>query len=206
MTRLFLVRHGQSEWNAAGRIQGQIDIQLDETGCRQAELIADRLAAEPVAAVYSSPLLRAKSTAEAIADRFHLPVQLDLRLMEYDFGVISGSTWHEVVENHPEFASRWLEDPWAVPVADSEGRVNFAARVMSAMQDILAQHPAEQVVVVAHGGTFGVYLTAMLGMDLNRRHPFHFGNTSLSLVEVRDDAFHIHYLNNTCHLLTGRLR
>jgi len=77
---------------------------------------------------------------------------------------------------------------------------------MSAMQDILAQHPAEQVVVVAHGGTFGVYLTAMLGMDLNRRHPFHFGNTSLSLVEVRDDAFHIHYLNNTCHLSNGRVR
>jgi 2,3-bisphosphoglycerate-dependent phosphoglycerate mutase len=206
MTRLLLVRHGQSEWNAAGRIQGQIDIQLDETGCQQAQLIADRLAAEPVAAVYSSPLLRAKSTAEAIADRFHLPVQLDPRLMEYDFGVISGSTWTDVVENHPEFASRWLEDPWAVPVAGSEGRVNFAARVMSAVQDILAQHPAEQVAVVAHGGTFGVYLTAMLGLDLNRRHPFHFGNTSLSLVEVRDDAFHIHYLNNTCHLLDGRVR
>jgi len=206
MTRLFLVRHGQSEWNAAGRIQGQIDIQLDETGCQQAQIIADRLAAEPVAAVYSSPLLRAKSTAEAIAARFQLPVQLDPRLMEYDFGVISGSTWADVVENHPEFASRWLEDPWAVPVADSEGRVNFAARVMSAVQDILAQHPAEQVVVVAHGGTFGVYLMAMLGMDLNRRHPFHFGNTSLSLVEVRDDAFHIHYLNNTCHLLNGRGR
>jgi broad specificity phosphatase PhoE len=206
MTRLFLVRHGQSEWNAAGRIQGQIDIQLDETGCQQAQLIADRLADEPVAAVYSSPLLRAKSTAEAIAERFHLPVQLDPRLMEYDFGVISGSTWHDVVENHPEFASRWLEDPWAVPVVGSEGRVNFAARVMSAVQDILAQHPAEQVAVVAHGGTFGVYLTAMLGLDLNRRHPFHFGNTSLSLVEVRDDTFHIHYLNNTCHLLNGRVR
>ena len=206
MTRLFLVRHGQSEWNAAGRIQGQIDIQLDETGCQQAQIIADRLAAEPVAAVYSSPLLRAKSTAEAIAARFQLPVQLDPRLMEYDFGVISGSTWADVVENHPEFASRWLEDPWAVPVVDSEGRANFAARVMSAVQDILAQHPAEQVVVVAHGGTFGVYLTAMLGMDLNRRHPFHFGNTSLSLVEVRDDAFHIHYLNNTCHLSNGRVR
>ena len=206
MTRLLLVRHGQSEWNAAGRIQGQIDIQLDETGRQQAQLIADRLAAEPVAAIYSSPLQRAKATAEAIADRFNLPVQLDPRLMEYDFGVISGSTWKDVVENHPEFASRWLEDPWAVPVADSEGRVNFAARVMSAVQDIMAQHPAEQVVVVAHGGTFGVYLTAMLGMDLNRRHPFHFGNTSLSLVEVRDGAFHIHYLNNTCHLLNGRVR
>jgi broad specificity phosphatase PhoE len=206
MTRLLLVRHGQSEWNAAGRIQGQVDIKLDETGRQQAELIADRLAVEPVAAIYSSPLQRAKVTADVIAARFNLPVTLDSRLMEYDFGVISGSTWHDVVENHPEFASRWLEDPWAVAVADSEGRVNFAARVMSAVQDITAQYPAEQVVVVAHGGTFGVYLTAMLGLDLNRRHPFHFGNTSLNLVEVRDGAFHIHYLNNTCHLLNGQTR
>jgi broad specificity phosphatase PhoE len=206
MTRLLLVRHGQSEWNAAGRIQGQIDIQLDKAGLQQAQRIADRLADETVAAIYSSPLQRAKVTADAIAVRFNLPVKLDPRLMEYDFGVISGSTWNDVVENHPEFASRWLEDPWAVPVTGSEGRVNFAARVMSAVQDMVAQHPAEQVVVVAHGGTFGVYLTAMLGLDLNRRHPFHFGNTSLSLVEVRDGAFHIHYLNNTCHLLNGQTR
>jgi broad specificity phosphatase PhoE len=206
MTRLLLVRHGQSEWNAAGRIQGQIDIQLDKAGLQQAQRIADRLADETVAAIYSSPLQRAKVTANAIAVRFNLPVKLDPRLMEYDFGVISGSTWNDVVENHPEFASRWLEDPWAVPVTGSEGRVNFAARVMSAVQDMVAQHPAAQVVVVAHGGTFGVYLTAMLGLDLNRRHPFHFGNTSLSLVEVRDGAFHIHYLNNTCHLPNGQTR
>ena len=206
MTRLLLVRHGQSEWNAAGRIQGQIDIQLDKAGLQQAQRIADRLADETVAAIYSSPLQRAKVTADAIAVRFNLPVKLDPRLMEYDFGVISGSTWNDVVENHPEFASRWVEDPWAVPVTGSEGRVNFAARVMSAVQDMVAQHPAEQVVVVAHGGTFGVYLTAMLGLDLNRRHPFHFGNTSLSLVEVRAGAFHIHYLNNTCHLQNGPAR
>jgi 2,3-bisphosphoglycerate-dependent phosphoglycerate mutase len=206
MTRLLLVRHGQSEWNAAGRIQGQIDIQLDEIGLQQAQLIADRLADEKVAAIFSSPLQRAKATADAIAARFHLPVNLDGRLMEYDFGVIGGSTWKDVEENHPEFASRWLEDPWAVPVGGSEGRVNFGARVMSAVQDISARHPDEQVVVVAHGGTFGVYLTAMLGLDLNRRQPFHFGNASLSLVEVRDGVFHIHYLNNTGHLLNGRAR
>jgi len=204
MTRLLLVRHGQSEWNATGRIQGQVDIGLDEKGTHQAQRVADRLAGETVAAIYSSPLQRARVTADAIAARFNLPVNADARLMEYDFGVISGSTWTDVVENHPEFAERWLEDPWVVPVEGSEGRRNFAARVVSAVQDISARHPAEQVVVVAHGGTFGVYLTAMLGLDLNRRHPFHFGNTSLSLVEVRDGTFHIHYLNNTCHLLNDR--
>jgi broad specificity phosphatase PhoE len=179
---------------------GQTDVELDEIGLQQAQRIADRLEREPIEAIYSSPLLRAKATAEVIAARFNLPVTPDARLMEYDFGVLSGLTWDEVSEHHPELANRWLEDPWAVPVAGSEGRVNFAARVMSAMQDICARYPAEQVAIVAHGGTFGVYLTAMLGLDLNRRHPFHFGNTSLSLVEMREGVFHIHSLNNTCHL------
>ncbi len=200
MTMMHLVRHGRSVWNAAGRIQGQVDIELDEIGLQQAQRVADRLEHEPIAAIYSSPLRRAQMTAEAIAARFDLLVTPDARLMEYNFGVISGMTWEEVTENHPELANRWLEDPWAVPVAESEGRVNFAARVMSAMQDICAQHPAGHVAVVAHGGTFGIYLTAMLGLDLNRRHPFHFGNTSLSQVELREGVFHIHTLNNTCHL------
>jgi broad specificity phosphatase PhoE len=200
MTMMHLVRHGRSVWNAAGRIQGQIDIELDEIGLQQAQRIADRLEREPIAAIYTSPLLRAKATADAIAARFNLPVQSDARLMEYDFGVISGMTWVEVQENHPDLANRWLEDPWAVPLTGSEGRVNFAARVMSAMQDIGGQHSTAHVAIVAHGGTFGIYLTAMLGLDLNRRHPFHFGNTSLSLVEMRAGVFHIHSLNNTCHL------
>jgi broad specificity phosphatase PhoE len=200
MTVMHLVRHGRSVWNTAGRIQGQIDIELDEIGLQQAQRIADRLEHEPITAIYSSPLLRAQATADAIAGRFSLPVTPDARLMEYNFGVISGMTWAEVTESHPELANRWLEDPWAVPVDGSEGRVNFAARVTSAMQDICARHPAEHVAIVAHGGTFGIYLTAMLGLDLNRRHPFHFGNTSLSLVEMREGVFHIHGLNNMCHL------
>ena len=200
MTIMHLVRHGRSLWNAAGRIQGQIDIELDESGLQQAQRIADRLEREPIAAIYASPLLRAKATAEAIAERFNLPVKPDARLMEYGFGVISGMTWAEVKENHPDLANRWLEDPGVVPVTGSEGHANFAARVMSAMQDICTQHPTEHVAIVAHGGTFGVYLMAMLGLDLNRRQPFHFGNTSWSVVEVRDDVFHIHSLNNTCHL------
>jgi probable phosphoglycerate mutase len=200
MTIMHLVRHGQSVWNAAGRIQGQIDIELDEIGLQQAQRIAERLACEPLAAIYSSPLLRARSTAEVIAAKFNLPVTLDARLIEYDFGVISGLTWKEMAETHPELVNRWLEDPWTVPVAGSEGRANFAARVTAAMQDVCARHPVEQVAIVAHGGTFGVYLAAMLGLDLNRRHPFHFGNTSLSLVEIRESVFHVHSLNNTCHL------
>ena len=200
MTQLLLVRHGQSEWNAAGRIQGQADVPLDETGLAQAQRIAERLAGQPVAAIYASPLRRARITAEAIGARHGLLVECDARLMEYQFGVVSGLTWPEVVERQPEFARRWADDAWAVPVEGSEGRAVFAARVTAAMDAIVTRHPDQQVVVVAHGGTFNVYLAVMLGLNVQRRHPFRFGNASLSLVEWRAGVFHINYLNDQCHL------
>lgn len=200
MTRLLLVRHGQSEWNAAGRIQGQADAPLDEVGLAQAQRLAERLRSQPVAAIYASPLQRARVTAEAIGAQLALPVVCDDRLMEYHFGVISGLTWDEVVQQHPEFARRWADDAWAVPIEGSEGRAVFAARVTAAMNDIIARHPDQQVVVVAHGGTFNVYLAVVLGLNLQRRHPFRFGNASLSLVEWRAGVLHINYLNDLCHL------
>jgi broad specificity phosphatase PhoE len=127
-------------------------------------------------------------------------VTCDDRLMEYQFGVVSGLTWDELVVQHPELAKRWADDAWTVPIEGSEGRVNFAARVKAVMDDIIAQHPDQQVAVVAHGGTFNVYLARMLGLDLKRRHPFHFGNTSLSSLEVKNGVFSVHFLNDTCHL------
>jgi broad specificity phosphatase PhoE len=183
-----------------GRIQGQVDIPLDPVGLQQAERVAQRLQSLPIDAIYSSPLQRARATAEALAVRINLPVVYDERLMEYDFGVVSGLTWEGVVANHPELVKRWADDAWAVPIEGSEGRINFAARVQAVMDDVIAQYPDRQVVVVAHGGTFAVYLAKMLGLDLQRRHPFHFGNTSVSLVEVDQGVFHIHFLNDKCHL------
>jgi len=200
MTRLLLVRHSRSAWNSEGRIQGQADIPLDEIGLQQAQRVAERLKAQPIDVFYSSPLQRARATAEVLAEKIDLPITCDARLMEYDFGVISGLTWEGVVANHPEFARRWDDDAWAVPIAGSEGRVHFAARVMAVMNDIIARHPEQQVAIIAHGGTFNVYLAKMLGLDLKRRHPFHFGNASISLVEMDNGMFHIHFLNDKCHL------
>lgn len=200
MTKLLLVRHGRSAWNTEGRIQGQADIPLDEIGWQQAQRVAERLKVEPIDAIYSSPLQRARVTAEMLADKLNLSITCDDRLMEYDFGVVSGLTWDGVVANHPEFARRWADDAWAVPIEGSEGRVHFAARVLGTMNDIIARHPQQQVAVVAHGGTFSVYLAKMLGLDLQRRHPFHFGNASISLVEMDNGVFHIHFLNDQCHL------
>ena len=200
MTRLLLVRHGRSVWNALGRIQGQVDIELDDEGVRQAQRVAARVKQFDIAAIYSSPLQRARVTAETIGGQANLPVACDDRLMEYQFGVVNGLTWDELVVRHPELAKHWVDDAWTVPIEGSEGRVNFAARVIAVMDDLIARHPDQQVVVVAHGGTFNVYLAKMLGLDLKRRHPFHFGNTSLSSVEVKNGVFSVHFLNDMCHL------
>jgi probable phosphoglycerate mutase len=186
-----------------GRIQGQIDISLDELGLQQAQRVAERLANYPIAAIYSSSLQRASVTANALAEKLSLTVTCDDRLQEYDFGVVSGLTWSEVMANQPQLVERWDDDAWAVPIEGSEGRENFAARVRRSMDDIIARHPDDQVAVVAHGGTFNVYLAKMLGLDLRRRHPFHFGNASVSLLEVRAGVFHVHFLNDNCHTLNG---
>ena len=198
--KLWLIRHGRSTWNAEGRIQGQADPPLDEIGLQQTGHIADRLRGAPIAAIYSSPLQRARATAQAIGAVVNLPVVLDDRLKEYDFGVMSGLTWDGIVEHHPEFARRWPEDPWAIVAPGSEGRIAFCGRVMVVMQDIVTAHTDQQVAVVAHGGTFAAYLSALLGLDINGRHPFRFGNTSLSIIEVGDRLVHIDVLNDTCHL------
>jgi broad specificity phosphatase PhoE len=199
--RVLLVRHGRTGWNADGRIQGQADPPLDELGLQQAEAIADRLKDVALAAIVSSPLQRARVTAEAIAARHaQVPLVLDDRLKEYDFGVVSGLTWDEVVQNHPGFARRWPDDGWAVPIERSEGRSAFRDRVVAAMKEAVRSQADRPIAIVAHGGTFAVYLTTLLGLDINRRHPFHFTNASLSIVEVGDKLKAIDVLNDTCHL------
>ena len=200
-TKLFLVRHGRTGWNAEGRIQGQADPPLDELGLEQAKFIADRLKDVALAAIVSSPLQRARVTAEVIAaKRSGVPVILDDRLKEYDFGVVSGLTWEDVVRDQPEFARRWPDDGWAVPIEGSEGRAAFRDRVAASMKEVVRSYPDQRVAIVAHGGTFAVYLTALLGLDINRRHPFQFRNASLSILEVGDKLRHIDLLNDACHL------
>ena len=120
--KLWLVRHGRTAWNSEGRIQGQTDLPLDELGWQQAQLVAVRLKNIAVAAIYSSPLQRARQTAEMIGAALNLPITFDDRLKEYDFGAVSGLTWTDVVTQHPKLAQRWADDIWSVPIEGSEGR------------------------------------------------------------------------------------
>jgi 2,3-bisphosphoglycerate-dependent phosphoglycerate mutase len=171
-TALLLIRHGETAWNAEHRIQGHLDIPLSATGIRQAASLGERLAAEPITAVYSSELARAWLTAEPFAARLGLDIVPDSRLRERSFGVFEGLTMDEIAARHPEGFRLWrMRDPaWAMD--DGESGQQMIDRVLSALHDITSRHRGETVAVVTHGGVLDVAYRAArgLGWDAPREH------------------------------------
>lgn len=202
--RLLLIRHAQSEGNAAHIIQGQADYPLTALGRRQAGCLARRLAAEfeGVAAIYASPQSRALETAQILAGVLAVPVTPDDRLKEYDVGQLTGLTLKEVEERFPEVYAAWMADveDW-IDFPDSETLERFHRRVGAAFADIVAGHDGgETVAVVSHGGTLGTYLIQALDLPPDRRHPFRFDNTSLTIVDLSRRRSRLVRHNDTHHL------
>lgn len=162
MTELILVRHGETEWNATHRAQGQADIPLNEAGRRQAERVAEELSHRRVAAVYSSDLGRALDTARAIAKALDLTVEVDPDLREIDQGEWEGLETAAIGERWPEL---WGEARHYSrrPGGESPGEVR--ARCMQALHRIVAAHPDDPVVVVTHGGPIRWLSAEAAGLD-----------------------------------------
>lgn len=185
MTTLIFVRHGETDWNAQHRWQGHSDTALNQAGREQARRLADGL--EPVDALYSSDLARARETAEIIAERLGLDVRLDPRLRERGFGSWEGRTTEEIEAFFPEEQRRWREGIGA-GAHDAEQFETFAARVGSFVDEVVPQHPDEEVLVVSHGGTIRVVHALANGLDYVRDHRSipAVANCSSSRFAVRD--------------------
>jgi broad specificity phosphatase PhoE len=167
VTTLLLVRHGETDWNRDGRWQGHSDTHLNELGREQARRVAAEL--DGIDVMYSSDLARARETAEIIAEELELDVRADDRLRERSFGAWEGLTAPEIEERFPDELSRWRsgEGPGA---ADAEPFDRFAERVREALDDVVARHPGETVLVVTHGGTIRVIHSLARGLDYVRDH------------------------------------
>ena len=206
--RLLLIRHGESVGNSENRLQGQEDYDLTERGRRQALVTGERIAAEGITCVYTSPLLRALATARTLAARLGcVPVALP-GLSEYHVGEVSGLTYAEVRQ-------RFAADPAmaALPAAEraypgEEGRENFFRRVSEAIWGIVERHAAEEVAVVSHGGPIALFCQNVLGLPYRRPMPFSIDNCSLTVIEIDAAAAArgrrlpavLVRLNDTCHL------
>jgi broad specificity phosphatase PhoE len=139
---IVLVRHGETDWNTERRYQGHLDPPLNAAGRAQSEALAEALVAEPIVAVYSSDLRRAHETAEIVARRLDLLVQVDPALREVDLGSWAGLTKDEVRERFGESGTH-----------DGETRSEHSERVVGAIRRIAGGHPAARIVVVTHGGS-----------------------------------------------------
>lgn len=159
MTRLYLVRHGQTDWNLEGRWQGQADVALNELGREQAQQSATKLAALPLQAIYSSDLIRAAETARAIARVNPAPLVLEPRLREIHQGEWQGLRVGEIEARYAEAYYQRRQNPLMIAAPGGETTQQVRERSLAAVRDLLAKHPHGNVVVVSHGFTLAVLLT-----------------------------------------------
>lgn len=166
-TELWLVRHGQTDWNLEGRYQGQSDVPLNQTGRRQACLLCERLAGTSFDAIYSSDLQRAAETARAAAQCLGLQVTLDPRLREINQGEWEGRLIADIRRRYAdEFAFRKV-DPLTARAPGGESVMEVAARLAAAADDIAAAHPGQRVLVVSHGLALATLFCQSCGLDLS---------------------------------------
>jgi broad specificity phosphatase PhoE len=186
VTTVYLARHGQSDWNAAGRWQGHADRPLTALGLRQAAELAEELADVPLDAVYSSDLRRARETAEAVAAPRGQTVVVLPELREVDVGSWSGLTRAEAKGRFPQAFRRWADggQGWD----DGETYEHMAERVVEAVRDLAAGHAGGTLLVVSHGGPIRALRAVALGLDVSqhRRLAPVEPNARLSRIAVED--------------------
>jgi broad specificity phosphatase PhoE len=165
VTTLILARHGETDWNRDGRFQGHADTPLNARGREQARALAEDVAEVDV--IYSSDLKRATETARVVADRLGLEVRIDPRLRERGFGAWEGLTRTEIEASFRDDFDRWRKGD-GFGADEAEAHEAFAGRIEAFLADVLARHPDEKVLVIAHGGSIRVVQAVASGLDYLR--------------------------------------
>jgi len=201
MTQIILVRHGQTEWNRIERFRGRADVPLNHTGLVQAEMTGRRIAAEwqPVA-IYAGPLSRTLQTAEAIGLCCHLPVEVEQRLVDIDYGEWQGLTPDEVRGRWPEALSAWYDTPHLAQIPNGETLDHLRVRAMSAVNDLAARHRDRTILLVSHTVVNRIILLGVLGLGNDRFWRLRQDTCAINVFEVENGVFTLVTMNDTGHL------
>jgi alpha-ribazole phosphatase len=198
--RLYLVRHGETDWNAAQRYQGQSDVPLNHTGIQQARKIAGRLSKEKIGAIYSSDLKRATETAKQIAQPHKLKVTSDVRWRELSFGDWEGLTYPEIQAKAPDEVALWQSDSTQCAPPRGETLTQLTERVLSAFNELRALYAEQTVLIISHGGPLQILLCHALGVGFQRHWQFSISQTALSILSLYTDGAILELFNDTSHL------
>ena len=201
MSRLLLVRHGDTELNGAERYWGNTDVKLSDNGFKQAERLRDRLATERIDAIYSSELRRASVTAEIIASKHRLDVITCAELREMNFGELEGLTFNEISRLYPEVTELWLQRSPKLKYPGGESVDEFNSRVSQFVGQLKTHAPQETILIVAHSGSLRTLLCHLLGIGLERRQQFRLHLASLTILDTYPQGAILSLLNDVSHLV-----
>lgn len=203
-TRIIAIRHGETAWNVDARIQGHLDIPLNDTGLWQAQRTAEALHAEGLDAIYCSDLQRAHQTAQAVGARMGLQPITDTGLRERCFGAYEGRTFLEVEAEDPASALRWRKrDPEFVPPGGGESLQMLRSRLLHTIQRLAAPHMGGQIAIVAHGGVLDVLYRMATHQDLQAPRTWQLGNASINRLLWTPDGLSLIGWGDVSHLDTA---
>lgn len=200
MTRVYLIRHGETEWNRTGRLQGNANVLLSPEGVRQARLLAEHAPFNTVNAIYSSDLSRAVMTAEILAERFNLPVIQKSGFRETNFGDWEGRLLSELASEAPDGFEKFFTKPDKVQPKNGETFLQCQARLMTALEEIVADHDGQNIIIVSHGAAIRLMLCAALSMPIRKMWAISQFNIAVNILCIDNGEAVVELINSTLHL------
>jgi probable phosphoglycerate mutase len=205
VTTFLIIRHGETDWNVAGRLQGWHDSPLTAAGRAQAAAIAARLATEPIDVLVASDLGRTLATAAPIAAARSLAVASDPALRERCYGILEGMTWAEIEHGHAEAYRRLIARDQDYRVPEGESGIQFRDRVHDAFERLAARHGAARVAVITHGGVLGIVYRQAHRIALEMPRTFTVPNAGLNRLRIEGRQWVIEAWAEVAHLPAGAL-
>ncbi|WP_058485435.1 histidine phosphatase family protein [Defluviitalea phaphyphila] len=201
MIKLYLIRHGETEWNLKHKYQGSTDVPLNDIGKKQALAIANRMEKYEIDAIYSSDLSRAYETANCIGNIKKLKVKVLPQLREINFGEWEGYTSSELKKIYGEEYKKFLLEPHKYTFPGEGSLKAVQMRLKEAIKIITSEHSSGNFIIVSHGAALKILIMTLLNIDLSLYRKFWLGNVSLSIIEKKDnDDWILSLLNDTSHL------
>jgi len=199
MTQIILVRHGETEWNVKEVFRGRIDIELNETGMKQAELLAKYLSYLRIDAIYSSPLRRALTTAKIMASYHKLDVVVNPGLIDFEYGEWQGLSHQEAKDKYKELYAQWTNRPDLVRIPAGERLDEVRERAMSVVDRVIAKYEGS-VVLVSHRVVNKVLICALLGLDNSHFWNIRQDTCGITIFTYENERFILTRHNDTSYL------
>jgi broad specificity phosphatase PhoE len=200
MTNVYLVRHGQTEWNKKMTFRGRADIPLNEVGCREARAISENLKDKNIDAIYTSPLRRSVETAQPSAKFFHLEIVTVQGLIDINYGDWEGLTFHEVQKRYSDEYAKWEKTPHLIRFPHGESLDESRERSFHAFNTIVQENLGKSLLIIPHRVINKVLLCALLGLSNSHFWEIKQDTGCINLIEYANEKYILSLMNDTCHL------